>query len=117
MTDGEPPHEPAASREGYRTLQERVSRPDYMLLGIAGVFAVGIGLAGVVPAMQNLAIGVSSVFALVLIGDLLFRNPPRAMASEDARDEGGRPGYLRNVKYDSGCVELWDHLSEIRYDT
>lgn len=116
MTDGDPSHESADRRGFRRVFLEEVSRPDYMLLGIAGVLAVGLAFSGLFPASQNLVIGASSTLALLLIGDLLFRTPPQA--SQKTRDgEPVRPDYLTNVQYDSGCVEVWDHLSEVRYGT
>jgi len=100
-----------------RTLASRFSRPDYALAGIAVVFLSGVAVAAAVPSHGTLAVGTSSVLALCLVGDVLFRNPPHPPRSAAPNPgETPRPDYLTNVRYDSGCVEVWDHLSEVRYD-
>lgn len=113
MPDAEPTPPSDAVSRFVRAVDSRFSRPDYMLAAIASVFLTGVGLAAVAPINGNLAIASGSVVALGLIGELLFRNPPRAARTTATRT--GRPDYLRNVEYDSGCVEVWDHLSEVRH--
>ncbi|MGB9986013.1 hypothetical protein [Salarchaeum japonicum] len=102
-------------RDPLRATASRLERPDYTLTAIAAAVLTGVGAAGLTPASSTLALSVSSVVALALIPDALFRNPPRTTETPTSDFGGARPEYLRNVEYDSGCVEVWDHLSEVRY--
>lgn len=57
-------------------VRRRLSRPDYVLVAIACVFALGVGLTVATPLGRVLGFGASAVLALLLIAEVLFRTPP-----------------------------------------